>query len=252
MKNIATIITLTLSTSLFFACDKNGSAPSDDVTVIQATGDIQDDVASFKNSLGPLNTTPNATGGHREINWDAVPDSLLDKPLPEDFFNPTSSNVSAALQRGITYSPGQFVVSSNNFATINADASSEFSSFSGNNAFANTAVARWDVKFQKAGTTQAASVQAFGLVFSDVDEDNSTSVEFFDGDKSIGKFFVPSHDITTNFSFLGVHFKNKERITKVTVTHDGFLEEGTKDVSQGGPRDLVVLDDFIYSEPVAQ
>ena len=252
MKNITTIITLALSTNLFFACDKNSSTRSEDVTVIQATGDIQDDVIAFKNSLGPLNTTPNATGGHREINWDAVPDSLLDKPLPEDFFNPTSSNVSAALQRGITYSPGTFMVSSNSFESINNEASSEFSSFSGNNAFANTAVARWDVKFQKAGTTQAASVQAFGLVFSDVDEDNSTSIEFFNGDKSLGKFFVPPHDISSNFSFLGVHFKNSERITKVTVTPDGFLEEGTKDISQGGLRDLVVLDDFIYSEPVAQ
>jgi len=63
---------------------------------------------------------------------------------------------------------------------------------------------------------------------------------------------VPSHDITSNFSFLGVHFNKGEHITKVTVTHDGFLEEGTKDVSQGGTKDLVVLDDFIYSEPVAQ
>jgi len=252
MKNIATIITLMASASLFFACDKNNSSPSADVTVIKATGDIQDDVIAFKNSLGPLNTTPNATAGHREINWDAVPDSLLDKSLPGDFFNPTSSNVSTALQRGITYSPGRFVVSSNNFASINSEASSEFSSFSGTKAFANISAARWDVRFQKAGTTQAASVQAFGLVFSDVDEDNSTSVEFFNGDKSIGKFFVPPHDISSNFSFLAVRFNKNEHITKVTVTHDGFLEEGTKDVSQGGTRDLVVLDDFIYSEPVAQ
>ena len=252
MKNLATIITLTLSSSFFFSCDKNSSSPSEEVTVIKATGDIQDDVTAFKNLLGPLNTTPGVTGGHREINWDAVPDSLLDKPLPDNFFNQTGSNVSAATQRGITYSPGKFVVSSSSFAAINPEASSEFSSFSGNNAFANTALARWDVRFQTAGTTQAASVQAFGLVFSDVDEDNSTSIEFFDGDKSIGKFFVPPHDISTNFSFLGVRFNKGDHITKVTVTHDGFLEEGTKDVSEGGPRDLVVLDDFIYSEPVAQ
>ena len=58
--------------------------------------------------------------------------------------------------------------------------------------------------------------------------------------------------ISSHFSFLGVRFNKSERITKVTVTHDGFLEEGTKDVSEGGARDLVVLDDFIYSEPVAQ
>ena len=241
-----------LSAVLFFSCEKDNATNNDDVVVIKATGDIQADVDAFKNMLGPLNTTPGVTSGHREINWDAVPDSLLNKPLPDNFFNQTGENVSAALQRGITYTPGNFVVSNNAFAFVNSDASAQFSAFSGTNTFANTTVSRWDVSFQKAGTTESASVQAFGLVFSDVDEDNSTSVEFFEGDTSLGKYFVPAHDATSSFSFLGVKFQNTHRITKVTVTHDGFLAEGTQDVSDGGTRDLIVLDDFIYSEPVAQ
>jgi hypothetical protein len=49
-----------------------------------------------------------------------------------------------------------------------------------------------------------------------------------------------------------VKCKNNERITRVTVSHDGFLAEGTKDVSDGGTKDLIVLDDFIYSEPAVQ
>ena len=79
---------------------------------------------------------------------------------------------------------------------------SEFTAFSGTKTFTNTTTVKWDVKFQKAGTTESASVQSFGLVFSDVDEDNSTSLEFFNGEKSIGKYFVPAHDATSSFSFL--------------------------------------------------
>lgn len=251
MKN--TVISLLFAaTSIFAACDKNNSSPSTNATVIKAAGDIHDDVDAFKAMLGPLNTTPNVIGGHREINWDGVPDSMLNRPLPEDFFNQTTNNAVASSQRGLTYSRGSFVVSNNSFKSVNSQAPSEFSSFSGSNAFANISAAKWDVKFQKAGTKQSASVDAFGAVFTDVDEDSSTAVEFFEDDKSLGKFFVPPHDISSNFSFLGVRFTHGERITKVTVTHDGFLAEGTPDVSQGGAKDLIVLDDFIYSEPVAE
>ncbi|HEY6974849.1 MAG TPA: hypothetical protein VH396_01095 [Chitinophagaceae bacterium] len=254
MKNFALLIAITFSASFtFLSCEKEITSPNNDITVIKSTGDIQNDVEAFRSLLGPLNTTPGATTGRREINWDGVPDSLQDVALPLDFFNPTGDNAVASLQRGVTYSAkGAFMVSSASFAEINSGASSQFHSFSGSNTFANVSAARWDVSFQKAGTTSSAAVQAFGLVFSDVDEENSTSLEFFDGDKSLGKYFVPPHDATSSFSFLGVYFKNGEHITKVTVSHDGFLSEGTKDISDNGTRDLVVLDDFIYSEPVVQ
>lgn len=252
MQNIVAAIMI-VSIVSFFSCEKdNDDSINQQPAVIKATGDIQDDVDVFKNMLGPLNTTPDVTGGHREINWDGVPDSLLNKPLPDNFFNQTGENVSAALQKGITYTPGNFVVSNTEFASVNSEASTQFSAFSGTNTFANTTVSKWDVSFQKAGTTESASVQAFGMVFSDVDEDNSTSVEFFEDDKSLGKYFVPAHDATSGFSFLGVNFPNNQHITKVTVTHDGFLAEGTQDISDGGTRDFIVLDDFIYSEPVVQ
>ena len=197
MKNITTLALILSSVSLF-SCKKNNSTPVEQVTVIKATGNIQDDVNAFENLLGPLNTTPGATGGHREINWDGLPDSLENKALPDNLFNPTGESASAVMQRGAVYSTtGSFMVSSNGFAAINSDAASQFSAFSGSKTFANTTAAFWDVKFQKAGTIQSASVQAFGLVFSDVDKDNSTSLEFFNGDKSLGKYFAPAHDATT-------------------------------------------------------
>ena len=252
MKNIG-ILFIVFASCIFSSCEKDSIVNNDEVIVVKATGNIQDDVEAFRNSLGPLNTTPGVTGGHREINWEGVPDRLDDKPLADNFFNQTGENASTSQQRGAVYSTtGSFMVSSNGFAAVNSDAASQFSSFSGNKTFANTTAAQWDVKFQKAGTTEAASVQAFGLVFSDVDDDSSTSLEFFDEERSLGKYFVPAHDAGSSFSFLAVQFKNNEHITKVTVSHDGFLSETVNDISEGGIKDLIVLDDFIYSEPVAQ
>ena len=54
------------------------------------------------------------------------------------------------------------------------------------------------------------------------------------------------------FSFFGVRFKNGEGITKSTITHDTFPEEGRKDVSQGGPKDLVCRMILSIVNPVAQ
>ena len=255
MKNFL-ILFLGCSACFFCSCKKNntpGTTSGNQITVVKATGDIQAKVDAFRALLGPLNTTPNAKGGHREINWEGVPLSLENKTMPIDFFNPTGANAPAANQRGLVYSnQGSFMVSSDGFSGVNKNAAGQFAAFSGSKTFANTTAAAWDVTFQKAGSNVVATIQAFGLVFSDVDKDSSTALEFFDDGVSLGKFFVPAHDATSSFSFLGVQFNNGEHITKVTVTHDGFLAEGTKDVSDGGTRDLIVVDDFLYSEPVPE
>ena len=161
----------TLSCTIFLAvaitsCEKDNNTPQQQITVIQASGDIQDDVQSFRDLLGPLNTTTNVTGGRREITWDAVPDSLENKPLPANFFNQTGDGAQASLQKGLTYSSGgSFEVSSTNFKSINNAASNQFAAFSGTKTFANTSAFKWEVGFQKAGTNTSASVQAFGMVF---------------------------------------------------------------------------------------
>lgn len=234
------------------SCKKENTPANESPVVIEAAGDIQDDVDAFRNMLGTLNTTPDATGGRREISWDGVPDSLNETPLPANFFNQTGAGASASFQKGVTYSAsGSFMVSNDGFASINVGAAAEFTAFSGSKTFANVNSALWEVGFQKAGTTTPASVQSFGAVFADVDKDSSTSLEFFDGDKSLGKYFVPAHDAATDFSFFGISF-SASHITKVQVSHDGFLASGALDISEGGTNDLIVLDDFIYSEPVAQ
>lgn len=245
------LVALVISGIMLTGCKKD--YPANNVIVITATGDITAKLNEFRNLAGPtLNSTTGVTGGRREINWDGVPDSLLARALPSDFFNPVGDNAPVARQRGIVYaSADQFMVSKTGFSEINAEASTEFRAFSGTKTFTMVNANLWPVSFRVAGQDIEATVQSFGLVFSDVDEANTASVEYFSADKSLGKFFVPAHDASSSFSFLGVYFKN-EKITKVQVAHEGILTESQTDISQGGPKDLVVLDDFIYSEPEAR
>lgn len=142
------------------------------------------------------------------------------------------------------------MVSANKFANTAPEAAEEFEAFSGTKVFANPGSALWEIGFEMAGQPLAAGVKGFGLVFSDVDLPNSASLEFFNGNKSLGKYFVPAHDAVSGFSFLGAFLKNDERITSIKVNHDGFLSAGGKDISDGGTHDLIVMDDFLYSEPI--
>ncbi len=243
---------LCLLTAVFAGCEKD---KNDDVIVFQATGDISGRIEAFRQQLGStLNTTPGAIGGRREINWDGVPASLLGKPLPPDFFNNTDPGAPASSQRGLVYEPGEgtFQVSNENFNEVNPLAAGQFGAFSGTQVFTNTSSNLWDVGFEIPGQAIDASVKGFGIVFADIDIENNTSLEFFNGNKSLGKFYAPVQQAGSKFSFLGVYFKN-ERITRVKVQHgNGLLNTGEKDITNGGPKDLVILDDFLYDEPVKQ
>ena len=236
----------------FGSCSKDNdeAADNNNVVVVTATGDINASLDEFRQLLGSqLNTSPGAIGGRREINWDGVPDDLLNKKLPGDFFNPIGDQAPAANQRGLVYSAaGNFQVSKTSFAEVNAAAATELTSFSGNKIFANTSSKLWDVEFQVAGQAVEASVKGFGIVFSDVDLPQSTSLEFFNDQRSLGKFFAPAKN-GSNFSFLGVYFKN-ENVTRIQVSHDGPLDLGQDDVSNNGQADLVAMDNFLYNEPV--
>ena len=235
------------------ACKKDsGTGNSPDVVVVSANGDIAGSIDQFRQVLGvTVNNAPGAVGGHREINWDGVPDSMVGKPLPINFFNATEVNASPTRQKGLTYAPGsgEFRVSNNNFSEVNSQASSQFATYSGTKTFANISSNLWQIDPQVAGSAVAATVQGFGIVFSDVDAGNTTFMEFIGESGSLGKFYVPAHNSSSSFSFLGVYFK-KKKVTAVRVGHEGVLADGQKDISQGGPKDLVILDDFLYDEPI--
>ncbi len=238
--------------SIFTSCKKENESA---FTVVTATGDVSARVDEFRQLLGAqLNTAPGAVGGRREVNWDGVPENLLGTPLPGDFFNPVGAAAPASRQRGLVYASaaGTFEVSKTNFNEVNAAASSQFAPFSGQQTFSNISSNLWDVGFEVAGQPIAASVMGFGIVFSDVDVANNSYLEFYSGDKNLGRFYVPVHDNNSGFSFLGVYFKN-DKVTRVRVSHgNGILNTGQKDITNGGTKDLVIMDDFLYSEPIAK
>jgi hypothetical protein len=235
----------------FTACKKE-TGPDGNVTVFSAGGDITVVMDAFRSQLGSLNTAPGATGGRREVNWDGVPDSLNGIKLPNDFFNPTGAGAPTARQRGLLYAgPSDAMVSQTGFAEINAQAASAFGSFSGTKTFAVVNATEWPVEFRVAGQNTLAGVKGFGLVAADVDKPNTTYVEFFNGGRSLGKYYFPVRNGSSAFSFVGVYFAN-DLITQATIGHEGRLSDGGKDISEGGTKDLVVFDDFIYGEPVAR
>lgn len=254
-KNYFIALTLTLALGVV-SCSKTDEAPATPTvksTVVTGTGDIAASLIQFRTILGDqLNTTPNQTIGRREINWDGVPAASTNiNGFPLDFFNLTDPAAAAGRKRGLLIVDGgsSFRVDSSDFADIDASYAAQFDAFSPKKTFAYIGNVITQCAFKIPGTSTDASVKGFGVIFSDVDDANSTSIEFFNGTKSLGIFKVPARSGSTSFSFLGVYFPD-EKVTRVKITcGDGTLAPGVKDKSDGGLKDLVVMDDFFYDEP---
>lgn len=213
-------------------------------------------VNSFQAALGALN--PNVPGplppGRREINWDGVPDNLAaPNNLPANFFNVTSP-------RGVVFStPGTgFQVSADasnptatpvRFGNIDPTYTTSFTTFSPERLFTALGSNITDVNFFVPGTNVPALTRGFGAVFTDVDIANTTSIEFFDAsNNSLGTLLAPSAPGNGNLSFIGGIFTQGNVVSRVRITSgNAALGAGVID---GGPTDLVVMDDFIYGEPV--
>jgi len=253
---------LILVTALFASCNKNDDygyhSPEDpqiDVDFLKSAGDsasIIGTVNQFRTLLGDsLNTSPAKTSGRREVNWDGVPPNFTNNnDFPLDFFNNTDPAGPNGRKRGLVYLPGAPIrIDSSSFAEIDASYAAQFSPFSRKRAVISANSNITEIVFKVPGTETDASVKGFGLIFSDVDSDKSTFVEYYDGAKLLGQFYAPTRNDNGGFSFLGARFPN-DKITKVRITAgSGALAAGYKDVSDGGDRDLVVYDDFFYDEP---
>lgn len=242
----------TIAVCMFWiSCNKDNSNDNQPL-VFTASGDINSELNRFRQKLGAqLNTTTGHTGGRREINWDAVPDSFEAQTLPADFFNPVAPGSPESLQRGFKYLPGaDGRVSGNLFAGLEPANAAEFAAFSGTKTFSALGSNVWNVEFEIPGQPIAASVQGFGAVFSDVDTEGAATMEFFSGTESLGIFSVPVKTTGTH-SFLGVYFPGK-KITSVRIQQGtAVVAAAVKDISAGGTHDLVLMDDFLYNEPKA-
>jgi len=225
--------------------------------VFKASGDslaILPALNEFRDSLGTLNSKPGAKGGRREVNWDGGPANLTNNNLfPGDFFAATDPTLPDGRKRGlINTTPGTgFSISDNDFSFINPKYDDQFNDFSPKKTFIAVGSNITDNFFKVPGTNIDATVQGFGVVFSDVNSASSTSLEFYNGERLLGSFKVPNigNNNPGGFSFLGVYFPN-EKVTRVRIySGNAPLSPTQDDLSDGGGKDLVVMDDFIYSEP---
>ena len=188
-------------------------------------------------------------GLRREINWDGVPDAFADpNSLPGNFFNVNSP-------RGVVFStPGTgFLVSANAGGATPAlfGFPGDFQTFSAQRLFTAVNSNVTDVSFFLPGTSAAATINAFGLVFTDVEVAGSSKLEFFDENNSL--LFSRDALVSANqgLTFLGALANAGERISRVRIT------AGANTINANGALgnandDVVVMDDFLYAEPISK
>jgi hypothetical protein len=211
-------------------------------------------IDSFRAALGDPNNgnTPGpVAGGRREINWDGG--------------GATSASTAGATftgfrnNRGGTFTtPGtcflQTPLTDVALTGIDPTYSTTFNSFSPQRIFTPVGSNVTDATFSVPGTDGMvpATVAGFGAVFSDVDLPNTTSLEFFDNSgASLFTLFAPQgSEPTGSLSFVGALADAGERIARVRIT-TGNMPLGLAD-SNGNPVDVVVMDDFFYSEPIPE
>ncbi|MEL7240370.1 MAG: PEP-CTERM sorting domain-containing protein, partial [Planctomycetota bacterium] len=86
-----------------------------------------------------------------------------------------------------------------------------------------------------------------GVVFTDVELDDSTFIEFYDVDGGLlAREYAPAGP-SAYLSFVGVQFDD-EVIASARIWSGSAVLGGAEDLGVG---DLVVMDDFIFGEPVA-
>ena len=261
--NRVTVIMM-VATAVLASCKKgdyhNGDHgkpdPDANSVVVSAAGDSAGIVAKLNELrllLGdPVNIAPGATGGRREINWDGVPPAFTNNnSFPFDFFGSFDPLLPNGRKRGLIYvNTGTTLrVDSTDFADIDASYVSQFEPFSRKRLFTSIGTNVTEITFKVPGTNTNGFVKGFGVIFSDVDISYNTSVEYYNGNKSLGIFKATA--APQGFSLLGVSFPY-EKVTRVKITSgNGSLGAGVKDVTNGGAYDLVVMDDFFYDEPKA-
>jgi hypothetical protein len=229
--------------------------------VFEASGatpaDIQSAVDGFRTFLGALN--PNVAGsfpsGRREINWDAVPDAVsAPNNLPPNFFNANSPRGAVFFTAGNGF---QVSADSDNptntpplFGNLNRLFPSLFSTFSPQRLFTALDNNVTETLFFVPGSSTGATVSGFGSVFTDVNRDDSTTIEYFDvkGRLMFRRNVLPGTTHRGSLSFLGVGFDAGERVFLVRITSGNTIgNQGLRVPS----RDVVAMDDFIYGEPQA-
>ena len=216
-----------------------------DFRVFTATGDIAPTLAEFRAALGdPLNggTPGPLAAGRREIKWDGAPELM-----PGDFFNTTVKAGAIFTTDGTG-----FRNSAGDFGEINPAYADDFNAFSQPKTFMPIGSAELTTTFRGPGLAKPAATRGFGLLFCDVERVGEASIKLFDAQgRSLGQYHAPVRSDAAGFSFVGVVF-GSPLIAEVRITSGQHaLGADVQDLSHGGNRDLVVMDDYLYAEPQA-
>lgn len=239
-------------------------------TVFQAAGpniaSIQGAVTEFRTALGDPNNgnvAEERANGRREINWDGAPPTDATTPVVNPFNTFLNTRGAQFITPGAGFSQGPASGGpQGGFATLfgNPTYATEFKAFSNLRLFTPVGSNITDGFFFVPGSngTVRATVNGFGVVFSDVDQPDgsgpgtkrgnrgsSTLIQLFGVDgKVLFSSFAPASPRSAGFSFIAVKF-NDARIASVRITA-GDVAPGPNDSAQN---DVVMMDDFIYGEP---
>jgi hypothetical protein len=231
--------------------------------VFEVTGAIPDDIQATVDAFRAFLGTNNGVGGsfpdgRREINWDAVPDSFAaPNLLPADFFNVNSPRGVVFFTTGTGFQVSANSVNPTNtpvlFGDIHPVLPHLFSTFSPERLFTALGSNITEILFFVPGTARGARVDGFGAVFTDVNNDDSTKIEYFDvnGRLLFSRNVLPGPTHRGSLSFLGIGFATPE-VFLVRITSGNRIlkvpNRGHEPLSKKRS-DVVVMDDFIYGEP---
>ena len=216
--------------------------------IVAISGEVDRHIPEFGALIGAVNNK-NERGfhatGRREINWDGVPAQFTNTSnFPANFFNVNAP-------RGAVYgNAGGLRVSDNHFADINPTYAHDLIPFSDPKMFAPIGTNEFELTFRIPGTETVAAVQAFGAVVVDVDKPNTSRLQAYDkAGTLIADVPVPVRKDPDEYSLVGVSFDAPVIARVVLTLGDTPIGPDVDDVSSGGIADVVVLDDFLYSEP---
>ena len=246
-----TLVAALFAAALTQACsDDGGDVTAPDPTpqptaIVQLSGEVDAHIPEFAASIGDVDNKgepgPHASG-RRQINWDGVPAQILNTlDFPPDFFK----------ARGLVYGGTTGLrVSDNNFADINPSYATELIPFSAPKLFAPIGTTKVEVRFRIPGSDAVAAVRSFGAVVVDVDKADNSRLQAYDqAGKLIADVPVPVRADPDEYSLVGVTFEQPIIARVVLTLGDVPIGAGIDDVTSGGGGDVVVLDDFLYSEP---
>jgi hypothetical protein len=237
---------------------------------------IQSTVDEFRAALGEPNNANNPgqlSTGRREINWDGGNPAIVATTPP---VTPFDTFLNTRGGRFTTPGAGLSQAAPSGLALLfsNPTYANIFSTFSPSRLFTPVGSNITEALFFVPGNngTVPATVRGFGAVFTDVDQQDgrghgkkrgngeesgdreeredreaSTLIEYFGTDnKLLFRSVVPASPGDASLSFFGIVF-DKPLIARVRIT-TGNTAPGPDDNKK---HDIVMMDDFIYGEPVS-